>query len=68
MLRRCFTISTKEKELEINEEIRDKEIRLIGADGAQVGIISVKEALNSLKKANLTLLKFHQTLFRLYAE
>ena len=57
MLRRCFTISTKEKELEINEEIRDKEVRLIGADGAQVGIISVKEALKLAEESELDLVK-----------
>ncbi len=30
---------------EINEQIRDKEIRLIGADGAQMGIMSPRDAL-----------------------
>ena len=29
---------------QLNEEIRDKEIRLIGADGAQLGIVSAAEA------------------------
>ena len=29
---------------QLNEEIRDKEIRLIGADGAQLGIVSSAEA------------------------
>ena len=57
MLRRCFTISTKEKELEINEEIRDKEIRLIGADGAQIGIVSAKEALKLAEESDLDLVK-----------
>ena len=28
----------------INEQIRDKEVRLIGADGEQLGIVSSKEA------------------------
>ena len=39
---RCVTIASNSKsnELEINEQIRDKEIRLIGADGAQMGIMS----------------------------
>ena len=31
-------------ELMINEQIRDKEVRLIGADGEQLGIVSSKEA------------------------
>ena len=38
---RCTTISN----LMINEQIRDKEVRLIGADGAQLGIMSAKEAM-----------------------
>ena len=29
---------------QLNEEIRDKEIRLIGADGAQLGIVSAAQA------------------------
>ena len=31
---------------QLNEEIRDKEIRLIGADGAQLGIVSAAQALS----------------------
>ena len=30
---------------EINEDIRDKEVRLIGEDGAQLGLMSAEEAL-----------------------
>ncbi len=41
--RRCFTIS--KKELLINEEIREKEIRVIDADGNQLGIMPTKQAL-----------------------
>ncbi len=37
--------NSNSKELEINEQIRDKEIRLIGADGAQMGIMSPRDAL-----------------------
>ena len=40
---RCFTIATTSHQ--INEEILDKEIRLIGEDGAQLGIMSPAEAL-----------------------
>ena len=39
---RCFHISNKE--LQINEEIRDKEIRVIDADGSQLGILTTKDA------------------------
>lgn len=52
---RCFTIS--QKELQINEEIRDKEVRCIDADGNQLGIISGKEALKLAAEKNLDLVK-----------
>ncbi|MBR5544325.1 MAG: hypothetical protein IKU66_02515, partial [Clostridia bacterium] len=39
-LKRCLFISTKE--LQINEEIRDKEVRVITDDGEQLGIMSAK--------------------------
>lgn len=29
----------------INEQIRDREVRLIGEDGEQVGVMSAKEAM-----------------------
>lgn len=53
VLWRCFTIS--KKELPINEEIREKEIRVIGPDGTALGIMSSKEALQIAKKDNLDL-------------
>ena len=37
---RCLPIS--KKEIQINEEIRDKELRIIGSDGQQLGIMSAK--------------------------
>ena len=45
------------KELEINEQIRDKEIRLIGADGAQMGIMSPRDALRMAIDRDLDLVK-----------
>lgn len=50
---RCRTIS----ELMINEQIRDKEVRLIGEDGEQLGIMSSKDALKLAKEAELDLVK-----------
>jgi translation initiation factor IF-3 len=41
----------------INEQIRDKEVRLISEDGEQLGIMSAKEALKIAKEANLDLVK-----------
>ena len=57
---RCFIISTK-KELEINEEIRDKEVRVIGADGSQMGVMSASAALKLAEDANLDLVKIAPT-------
>ena len=39
----------------INEQIRDREVRLIGEDGQVVGIMSSKEALKIAKEAELDL-------------
>ncbi len=39
---RCTNIS---KENQINEEIRDKELRVIGSEGEQLGIMSLEDAL-----------------------
>lgn len=44
-------------ELMINEQIRDKEVRLIGADGEQIGIVSSKEAAKMAAEKNLDLVK-----------
>ena len=41
----------------INEEIRDREVRLIGADGAQLGVMLTKQALELAEKAELDLVK-----------
>jgi translation initiation factor IF-3 len=45
----------KTKELQINEEIRAKEIRVIGADNEQLGILTVKDALNVASESSLDL-------------
>lgn len=41
----------------INEQIRDKEVRLIGEDGEQLGIMSAKDAMKIAREANLDLVK-----------
>ena len=41
----------------INEQIRDKEVRLVGADGEQLGIVSSKEAQKIADEAGLDLVK-----------
>lgn len=42
---------------ELNEEICDKEIRLIGSDGEQLGIMSSAEALKAAEQLDLDLVK-----------
>ena len=54
---RCTTIS----ELMINEQIRDKEVRVIGENGDQLGIMSAKEALKLAEAAELDLVKIAPT-------
>ena len=41
----------------INEQIRDREVRLIGADGEQLGIVSSREAQKIADDAGLDLVK-----------
>ena len=41
----------------INEQIRDKEVRLIGADGEQLGIMSSRDAFKLAQEAELDLVK-----------
>ncbi|WP_066460495.1 MULTISPECIES: translation initiation factor IF-3 [Anaerotruncus] len=50
-----FRISTKD--LLINEEIRDKEVRLVGTEGEQLGIVSLAVAQNMAIEKNLDLVK-----------
>jgi len=50
---RCKTIS----ELMINEQIRDKEVRVVGADGEQIGVMSAREAQKIADEAGLDLVK-----------
>ncbi|WP_183771226.1 translation initiation factor IF-3 [Catenibacillus scindens] len=45
----------------INEQIRDREVRLIGEDGSQLGIMSAKEAYKIAREANLDLVKIAPT-------
>ena len=52
---RCFGISKVQHQL--NEEITDKEIRLIGENGEQLGIVSGEEALRTAEEQGLDLVK-----------
>ena len=45
------------KELLINEDIRDKEVRVIAADGTQLGVMDTREAQRLSIEQNLDLVK-----------
>ena len=46
---------------QLNEEIRDKEVRLVSATGEQLGILSSQEALRMAEERNLDLVKISPT-------
>lgn len=48
-------VKTINKNYIVNEDIRDKEIRAIGADGSQLGILQTKEVLKMAEEAELDL-------------
>ncbi|MBD5457504.1 MAG: translation initiation factor IF-3 [Lachnospiraceae bacterium] len=45
----------------MNEQIRDKEVRVIGEDGEQLGIMSSKEAMRLAEEAGVDLVKIAPT-------
>ena len=45
----------------INEQIRDKEVRLVGENGEMLGVMSAKEAMKLAKEAELDLVKIAPT-------
>ena len=45
----------------INEQIRDKEVRVIGDDGEQLGVMTSREALQMAREADLDLIKIAPT-------
>lgn len=50
---RCSNI----KELQINEEIREREVRLIDVDGKQIGVMPTKKAIDMAYNKKLDLVK-----------
>lgn len=54
---RCSTIS----DLMINEQIKDREVRVVSEDGEQLGVMSAKDAMKLAKDANLDLVKIAPT-------
>ena len=51
---RCLAIS-REQQVQINDEIRESEVRVIGSDGTQLGIMSSDAALALAEEADLDL-------------
>jgi translation initiation factor IF-3 len=45
----------------INEQIRDREVRLIGEDGGQLGVMPAKDAIRLAREADLDLVKIAPT-------
>lgn len=45
------------KETQINEEIRDKEVRVIDSDGTQLGVMPIAEAMRLADEKNTDLVK-----------
>ncbi len=57
-IKRCTTIK---REHQTNGEIRDREVRLIGENGEQLGIVSSREALSLAEEKGLDLVKISPT-------
>ena len=58
---RSFFISWEVKAISndyfINDQIRDREVRVIGADGEQLGVMSIADAMQAAEDAELDLVK-----------
>ncbi len=52
-----MAIRKKADEVRVNEKIRSRQVRLISADGEQVGIVPIEEALSEAKDEGLDLVE-----------
>ena len=50
-------MAVKQQETQINDSIRDPEVRVVGANGEQLGIMSSREANKLAEEAGLDLVK-----------
>ena len=50
-------LTISKQELQINEQIRDKELRVIDSDGTQLGIMPLRRAMELAEQKNLDLVK-----------
>ena len=55
----CFKegLTISKNDLQINEQIRDNEIRVVSADGEQLGVMSAKEAQDIAYEKGMDLVK-----------
>ncbi len=58
---RTETISTKKKETRLNDRITAPEVRLIGVEGEQVGVVPISEALAKAEEAGVDLVEISPT-------
>lgn len=56
-----FSIASKEKDLFINEQIRAKEVMVIGPNGEQLGVKPIKDALTLANYAGFDLVLINQS-------
>ncbi|NIO43551.1 MAG: translation initiation factor IF-3, partial [Burkholderiales bacterium] len=54
-------MATKKKETRLNEQITAREVRLIGADGEQLGVVPLSEALAKGEEVGLDLVEISPT-------
>ena len=60
-IRRTSFRDRRPQKAPINENIRAREVRLIGADGSQIGVVSATEALAKAREAGLDLVEINAT-------
>ena len=65
----CFKegLTISKNDLQINEQIRDNEIRVVSADGEQLGVMSAKEAQDIAYEKGMDLVKMLRRQSRRYA-
>lgn len=56
-MRRCFVIANASKEVQVNEQIRDAQVRVIGEEGEQLGVMSARDAQKIADEHELDLVK-----------
>lgn len=56
-MQRNLTIAKQEKRNRLNDDITASEVRLIGVDGEQVGVVSIEEAMEAARNARLDLVE-----------